>query len=343
MGYKTRINKLDDFHLFPEVYDGKKWLMLDPDFGICLVNSKNQIASVEEIKETSMQMSVHSIENKSPHFSIPQDFVEEYPEYVKNIYKNSVSDSLDNLLLDNINWVAGKFKLPPNSSVEFPVFVDSLISPVCKITIHGSFCGLIQIPLVLAVVNNAFFESAETIDSQEVGVGQWSDKLWVCGNNIEIFAFVNPCLFVSEDEIKFNFYSNNSALPKILLGDVQKPKTHILYVISELFERMLAKKELMKELFEIYQANEQIEITSRNEMINAADMFLKSHVQKFDTAAIYRNIIITDELLSKDPVLQKAFYKNLGEADLFATILLVMEQVKPEDLEIVLGYFYKSK
>ncbi len=343
MGYKTRVNKLLDFHLFPEVYDGEKWMMLDPDFGICLVNSNNRIASVEEIKKDSGQLTVCSIETRYPHFCISQNFVEEYSPYLENIYKSSASDSLDNLLLDNVNWPAGNFKLPPNSIVEFPVFTDSLISPVCKITILDSYCGFVQIPLVIAGANNAVFESTATVDCKGKGVGYWSDKLWVCGKNIEILAYVNPALFVSENEIKFNYYSGNTVLPKVLLGEVQKPETHILFIISGLFEKMLAKKELMHKLYEHYVADEQIDITGREEMIKATGVFLKDEVKSFDTATIHRNIAITDSLLSRDTAFQKMFYKNLGDTDLFATILLVMEQIKPEDLEIVLGYFYKSE
>ena len=137
MGYETRINHVTDFHVFPEVFDGNRWLMMDPDFALLLITDKNEIASVEEIK-SGIILSPYRSELNTSCFNTAQGFIDLYPDYLHDVYTNAVNPQKDSWFTKNLNWRSANFLFPRSTKVEFPIFYDTLTSAFMKAVIPGA-------------------------------------------------------------------------------------------------------------------------------------------------------------------------------------------------------------
>lgn len=213
MGYKTRIWNVKGLHAFPEVFNGDKWLMLDPDYGLLLVTEDGDIASLNDIRIDSSLMPVMS--GKNNFICNIENIIDTFPIRLKNIYKNDTlasSCTFTDKTLDDMY-----FKLPAGAKLTFPVYVDSLDTYVLEVYIPGFYAGEVRIPLLVnSMVNN---ENKLTDSLSKFGV--LYDDFYVYGEDIVISALINPLLFIPEKngDISLSYYNNDSWFPEIKILD----------------------------------------------------------------------------------------------------------------------------
>jgi hypothetical protein len=213
MGYKTRIWNVKDFHAFLEVFNGNKWLMLDPDYGLLLLTEEGQIASLDDIQFDNSLVPVMS--GKNNFICNTGNMIDTFPIRLKNIYKNDTLSSycmLTDKTLDNMY-----FKLPAGTKLTFPIYIDSLDTYVIEVCIPGFYVGEVRIPLLVnSVVNN---ENKLTDSLSKCGV--LYDDFYIYGEDIVISALINPLLFIPKKNgsLSFCYYTNNSWYPEIKILD----------------------------------------------------------------------------------------------------------------------------
>lgn len=237
MGYKTRIWNVKNLHSFPEVFNGNKWAMLDPDYGLLLLTEEGQIASLNDIQFDTLLVPVMS--GGDDFICNTENMIDTFPIRLKNVYQNDTLSSYYMLPDKEIDDMF--FKLPVGAKLIFPIYIDSLASYVLKVFIPGFFDGEVNIPLLInSVVNN---ENMLTDSLSRCGV--LYDSFTICGENIVISALINPLLFIPKKnkQISLSYYTNNTWYPEIKIFN--KPahyEVDLFKVISYLSESVTENK-----------------------------------------------------------------------------------------------------
>lgn len=233
LGYKTRIRNLKGLHSFPEIFDGTKWVIVDPDYGLYFVNSHNDLLSLQELSiDKNIILRRVNVESFICNF---ENVVNPLPKRLIDIYMNdslAIYSEARKVELSETNFV-----LPPKSKIIFPLYDDILGTYLMKIRIPGNYAGKVKIPLLVYNIEN----NQNAITDSLLDYALLYDEFEVSGKEMIIYAFINPLLFTKNDEeqISFNYYSNKFYLPFI---DIEKRSTdtdlflsvsHLVKVINQ--------------------------------------------------------------------------------------------------------------
>lgn len=215
LGYKTRIINIKDMHTFIEVYDGIKWVMFDPDYGLLFVDSSRKAGSLSELRNGSHIIPV----SVAPHRFICnfENVIIPYPVRLQSIY---ASDSLTSFFeIRNKKLSDACFKLPPGTKIKFPTYSGDIC--MLKVFIPGFYNGKVEIPLLIYSVKNNTIPYTDSLSNS----GLLSGPFYICGNDIEIFAFINPLLFYPDEgqPVVFKIFSVSGQLPLVTITEVSNP------------------------------------------------------------------------------------------------------------------------
>ena len=276
LGYRARLLSVDG-HAFSEVFNNDKWILLDPDYGLSLITSEQEIASISEIRnESDLRPKVVSncffINNFENSFN-------PYPIRLENLYKReTLTSSFYNEKLSNQN---SYFELPKGSTVTFPLFCDSIDSYLMKVNISGNYFGKVRIPLLIHSIRGNSLYDYYYLDTNMF----LYDEFFVSGTNIEILAFINPLLFIPDIDQKFEFtyLSSRKTKPKIKFSE----KSDTLNYFTSIPQIMQLFNEVKLYYYEI--ACEYL-IDKNNEILvwNDFDKLICAYVPEFENDTILR-------------------------------------------------------
>jgi len=333
MGYKYRIYNVIDHHVFPEVYDGKKWMMFDPDYGILLLTENNEIASIADIRSfIKLTPFKNDYKNWDPYLQI--NIVMAYPKLLQDIYLKADKSRINNWFADEVEWEKTSFKLPPFTKVEFPIYIDNIISPLCKITIPDYYYGTIQLPLVIHQIINAdvnLLQNHKT-DGVNIEAELVSGKVDVKGTDVVIYAYMNPILFLSEKEIKFKLYSYKKNLPEIKILEQQIPEGNIFFIKNKISQDIINNKDLITNLALRCSNMDMPQIKNYEDLMLASRLLLSDGAFDADTNTIYQKFSILNNYFSTDTLNLKKFYDVLNQPEYLAIILVTYEHSSIKDL-----------
>lgn len=341
MGYETRINHVTDFHVFPEVFDGNKWLMMDPDYALVLITDKNEIASVEEIK-SGITLSPYRSELNTSCFNTAQGFVELYPDYLHDVYSNAVNPQKDNWFTDNLNWENAKFLFPRLSKVEFPVFSDTLANAFMKVTIPGNFRGVVKLPLMIAEIANADYKFLSTIDKNSIPLlDQGTNYLWVDGTNITILAYLNPLLFNFDKVFKFNYYSNIEKLPRVCVSEQSITDEKILSIFLHTGD-ITYSRQILEALHQKNFLSDHKKLNSIADIIDKIKLILMNE-RSFDMKRVTQNFYKLDSILSNDIEAKNKFYSSMNESQNLVLAIFMIEHLDTKGIGNFADFYFRNK
>lgn len=334
MGYNTRIHHVDGFHVFPEVYDCKKWKMLDPDYSLIYIN-KNGIASLDEIRGNKDIIPVYCKLHKN-NFTAPGTLNDPYSEKFKKSYNNSY---LDNSVAEGIKWTELHFIFPKKTTVEFPIIIDTISSPLCRITIPGNYIGLVQIPLIVKSIDNAMIISCSTIDEYDKDVLLYAGNLFLLGNNIVIYAYLNPLLLQIDNILEFNYHSNIKTLPKINIEKENFPKKNSFIAILKVMEPMNEYKDKFKSFVLEYISTNTLSISSGEDLYYVCTEIFKKNIPDYNSAIILANIKRLESFLKLRGIEENSFYMIFNDPAPLSLCILMLYTLDENNIESILDYY----
>lgn len=313
MGYKVRIANIKSYHTFPEVFDGEKWMMLDPDFGLLLLNEAGRISSLTEIINDAALFPIKFTENNF--ICNYTDMICQYPTWLEKIYKMDSLLSYSKSL--NYKFENTYFELPVGSKVVFPIYSDNINGCLLKIIIPDFYSGNVRIPLLIkSLINNENSKTDSLIKS-----GHLFGKFEIRGRNIEIQAYINPLLFMFKDQdtVAFNYYTNSTVFPKITILKYTDTSNYI-YSITKLLPLIAENKDKYLEISDSYLKKFKLKITDWAEFQNIIAMHYVNGIYPEQKILLLKNIMFSDKKI------QNAFYDWINYPENLALILILLDR-----------------
>jgi hypothetical protein len=331
MGYKTRIWNVKGLHVFPEVFNGNKWLMLDPDYGLLLRTEEGQIVSLDDIRIDSFLVPVLSGRNNF--ICNPENMIDTFPIRLKNIYKN---DSLASYyMLTDKTLEDTYFKLPSGAKLTFPIFVDSLDTYILEVFIPGFYEGEIKIPLLInSLINN---KNKRTDSLLKCGV--LYDDFYIIGENIVISALINPLLFIPKTNKKISlcYSTNNSCFPEIKISDKSTNyDTDLFQIISYFSELIYINKNDYLEKSKKY-----LQKLNHATIIDWKDIekVVKLHFNKKEYPL--HKMEILKRALSFKGLTDQEFFEQINYPENIAIILIILDKCDNDNYFLKLEQYFK--
>ncbi len=322
MRYKTIVRDVKSFHTFPEVFNGQKWLMLDPDFGLIFQNYSGEIASLNELQNGKTLSNINLSDEKYIHNII--NFVKPYPEELKDTYLMDSLVSYTTLIEKDLGSLY--FKLPPSAKIKFPIYVDSINTYLFKLIIPGNYKGELKIPLLIhSIKNNTNTRTDSLLNNKEL-----FNRFEVSGKNIEVYAHINPLLFMLEDyqHVRFIYSTTQSNYPKIEIRN-RNTENDIFITVSYVSRIMSESKEKYLILSEKYLNDLNFDKISQSEF----EKILALHYKNKDYP-VYKMEI----LKNADFIWSNDFDKWRSKHENIAFLLMLIDYCNEEQFLLLLKY-----
>ncbi len=324
MGYLTRIVNVEGYHTFIEAFNGEKWILLDPDYGLAL-ESLGELISLEQFQEDSLGFPV--IESDNQFFCNVENLVKAFPERLKQIYfKDSLISYLNYRSIENEDLY---FCLPSGTRIIFPVYDSISDRYLMKIKIFGHYKGNLRVPLLISSIENNSNKKTEQL-LNEMSLFNSFD---VEGDDIEIYALVNPLLFSSNysmNEFEFSYYSKNGSIP--LIDIIERNSSNDVFLESKSLVNLIKKEE-----------SEYLKIASNcldnnGGVINGWNGFvilLKKYGIFNENEMLVKNMILQNDIDESE------FLAWLEKPENLAIILIILDNPDKKDNLVTFGKYIK--
>ena len=311
LGYNSRLISVNG-HAFAEVFNKNKWIMLDPDYGLFFVNSIHNIASIKQVRSDSVI--IPQVLNNKIFINNLENYYNPFPERLKDLYLsetqycNSCNTKLSNL--------DSYFSLPAQSVVSFPIYCDSIGSYLMRIKISGDYFGKVRIPLLIHSINGNNLFNYYYLDSNLF----LYDEFFISGKNIEILAFINPLLFIPDEDgiFDFTYFSSEKTKPKIEIFE----KTDTLNYFTSIPKIMQLFNEVKLNYYEI--ACEYL-IDKNNEILEWRDLekLICDYIPEFEDNSTLNHQLRSffNEEVDRNPY----FLDIINEPGIVAVVLFISD------------------
>ena len=163
-GFQSRVWGLEG-HVVPEVFTNGKWQMYDPNLGIYYLNSKNEVAGVEELSSNAEYFNNPIVtDNIQLNDSLSFFLIMRYSGWLTKKYQSRNDNKVNEWYNVSAEMKNPELCLPPGATLEFPVDYPSKIynkgffgdkkelRSFLKITLPAEWKGQITLPFVIAFV-----------------------------------------------------------------------------------------------------------------------------------------------------------------------------------------------
>lgn len=321
MGYKTRISKISSLHVFAEVYDGEKWIVLDPGHSLLFLDDNSCAAGLSEIRKCMNLVSISEPHEYSLWY-LKNLFSETNSEATLSLFKDSLQHTFENWFTENVIWDEVYFDLPAGSKIVFPVY-DETDYAYMKINIPGYYCGAIKLPLLVTEINNG-----QTVFSKKIyenGLEIFYDLNLIHGENIEIVALMNPLFLDYNKDMNFRYNSLCGTFPKIQITSennlLRKQRIEVLE-LAESFSLSLLNMEFQ------YVVNQEAEsMITWQDFVSKTSAFIVMNKDKFDSNRIEANLREFYVMTENDTVTQNNLVFLFNNKDIFVNIVSLLNLI----------------
>lgn len=285
-GYQSRVVHLGG-HIVPEVFDGKKWMMMDADYGTYYLNSKKQIASIDEINNSISSLELQINDNCIYGYMLSHIGM---PSVIHHLYLNDLRrvEIWYNVYPD---FIPNKFRLPAGCKLEFTgAYKEKIIIPkvakmsniaLAKLFVPQKFSGTIIQPLQIAGISG---KGTIQINNKKIKIFGENNKLLQFENiinsltilnldsDIIIYYFVNPSVLRTEGKTEILISGSDCHCINLKIEQLQK---NVIFPRDELYN-------IIKSLATFSNANEDnLNSVSKEKMIRLILKIFKIYLNEY--------------------------------------------------------------
>lgn len=338
LGYKSRCVHLGG-HVVPEVMDGGKWKMMDPDYNTyCLLNGS--LASVDEIAVDP----AHCRPVFGP--GMQNLFNRLMPGFYLGLFTSRENNFVDTTYIQHICWTPAEFSLPAGAELTIPA-VNPSAEPFApnvfaRLRLQKPFNGMLEIPLVLHSVRGKG-RVLNPYASQENPFYHAPGTYLVKADSLELYLYLNPVLFENtgrNHDVKISCSQKNA----LIVQPCSFPRNDRNFAWIERYQDVIKEKmNMYQKAFEqdreFFYDTLQLRTLSDLRPVMMA-FYLRSHPVSVVPDSIIHKIdlslkIMEEHHLEKEkvfPRLQQPFHRNM--------LIILMLELPAEAMDRSFDYYF---
>lgn len=357
-GFQSRVWGLEG-HVVPEVYINNKWQMYDPIHAVYYLNSKNEIAGVDELS-AHPEFITHPIIDENIKLNDSINFFSAIRFSGRNAkkYESSYDNKVNNWYDISAEIMSPEICLPPGATMEFPVDYSSKIytktflgsqkelHSFMKITLNEKWSGKISFPFVIATIKGkgeveingrTYNMEADSLNQYLTSFSTFNSSLNFINTSeeVEIYCLLNPLIFKMKgiDTLKLEGTNIRNISATIMQGALSGSSSVInseeqkIGFLINFYCNFYKKNQLV---YDSIIFNPENKLSNKNDLVRTIKLFFKS----MDVLDINERKARTDLLLEKTekvyPMLsgnkaEDQFLKTIGDPVTFIMFVSILE------------------